>query len=207
MFIQGQGFVLSALSGNAAGSITGTLEGLVYKRINDPALTPVFDTQAIPHLREGDMSLSWMSGSAITSDFTWAIANPVERIRTLGVASYFPDTMYQGPGRVAVSGTIPKRAFNSADLDALMSAGTFASTATWHSPKMIAASGYPYSMFMVMPAVQLIGGDSDPLTNARRFGASYNWMAAYDETAGYDVQFVLVSSLAATSVASAGVGL
>jgi hypothetical protein len=207
VFLQGQGMVLSALNGNAAGQITGTLQGLVVKRVNDPNLAPSFDTQAIPHLREGDMFLTWLTGGGIVSDFTWAIANPVEMIRSLGVASYYPDTMYQGPGRVAVTGTIPKRALSATDWDALVAAGTFAAVATWHSPKQIGTSGYGYSMFMQMPSAQYVGGDPDPLTNARRFGASYNWFAAYDETAGYDVQFVLVTSLAATAVASAGVGL
>lgn len=207
VFIQGQGYVLSALGGNAAGNITGTLEGLVYLRVNDPNLTPSFDTSAIPHMRNGDMSLSWLSGTAITSDFTWSLANPVERIRSLGSASYFPDTMYQGPGRVALNGTIPKRALGATDLDALLSAGSFASIATWHSPKEIATSKYTYSMFLEMPNVQIVGGDADPLTNARRFGASYNWFAAWDEASGYDARFTVVSSLASTAVSSAGIGL
>lgn len=205
--MQGQGFVLSGLSGNADGAITGSLEGLVCKPINDPNITPVFDTSAIPHLRRGDMSLTWLAGGGVVSDFTWAIANPVERIRSLGIASYFPDTMFQGPARTSVTGTIPKRAFDREDLDALMNAGTFASVATWHSPKEIGTSKFPYSMYLQMPNCQITGGDPDPLTNARRFGASYNWMAAWDETAGYDAQFVLVTSLAATAVASAGIGL
>jgi hypothetical protein len=200
VFMQGSGFVVSALNGNAEGSLTATLEGLVFKPINDPSITPAFDTSAIPHLRRGDMLMTWLSGSGVTNDFTWSVANPVERIQSLGVPSFFPDTMYQGPGRVAVTGSIPKRALAIADLNALMQYGTFASVATWHSPKMISTFNYPYSMFLEMPAVQIVGGDPDPLTNARRFGASFNWFAAWDETAGYDVRFTLVSSLAATAV-------
>jgi hypothetical protein len=207
VFIQGQGYVLSALNGNAGGEITGTLEGLVYLPINDPNLTPAFDTAAIPHLRNGDMSLTWLTGTGITSDFTWSIANPVERIRSLGSASFYPDTMYQGPGRVAVTGTIPKRAFASADLAAVLGASSFASVATWHSQKQIGTTLYPYSMFLEMPNVQIVGGDPDPLTNARRFGASYNWFAAWDEASGTDARFTLVTSLAATAVASGTVGL
>lgn len=207
VFVLGQGYALSALGGNAAGNITGTFEGLVYLPINDPNITPAFDTSAIPHLRNGDMSLSWLSGTGVTSDFTWALANPIERIRSLGSASYYPDTVYQGPGRVGITGTIPKRAFAIADLNALLSAGSFASVSTWHSPKEIGSTKFPYSMFLEMPNVQIVGGDSDPLTNARRFGASFNWMAAWDEGLGYDARFTLVSSLAATAVASGTVGL
>jgi hypothetical protein len=153
------------------------------------------------------MSLTWLTGTGITSDFTWSIANPVERIRSLGSASFYPDTMYQGPGRVAVTGTIPKRAFASADLAAVLSASSFASVATWHSQKQIGTTLYPYSMFLEMPNVQIVGGDPDPLTNARRFGASYNWFAAWDEASGTDARFTLVTSLAATAVASGTVGL
>lgn len=207
VYMQGQGFALSALGGNADGAITGTWVGLVFARINDPSLTPAYDTSAIPNLRRGDMSLTWLSGSGITTDFTWSIANPLEAISSFGVPSYYPDQIEQGPGRVAVTGTIPKRSLTTIDVDSMLNAGTFAGVATWHSPKAIGATYYPYSMFMQMPAAQIVGGDVDPLTNARRFGASWNWMAAWDETAGYDVKFTLISSLTALNVASAGVGL
>jgi hypothetical protein len=207
VFMQGQGYALSALNGNADGAITGTWVGLVYAPINDPNLTPAYDTSAIPHLRRGDMSLTWLTGSGVTNDFTWAIANPLEAISSFGVPSYYPDIIEQGPGRVLVTGTIPKRTLSTVDINELLSAGTFAATASWHSPVAIAATQYPYSMFMQMPGAQIVGGDADPLTNARRFGGSWNWMAAWDEASGYDCKFTLVSSLAALSVASSGIGL
>jgi hypothetical protein len=205
--MQGQGYGLTALNGNADGAITGTWAGLVYARINDPSLTPAYDAGTIPPLRRGDMSLIWQAGSGTTNDFTWAIANPLEAISSFGVPSYYPDQIEQGPARVSVTGTIPKRTLASADIDSLLNAGTFAAVATWHSTAGIAATQYPYSMFMQMPSAQIVGGDPDPLTNARRFGGTWNWFAAWDEIAGYDCRFTLVSSLAATAVASAGVGL
>lgn len=210
VYLQGQGMALSALGGNAAGDITGSWTGLVVGRLlSDPNLSPAYDTSAIPWLREGDMKLTWLNGSAISNDFTWAIANPIEAIQSLGVASFYPDTMFQGPGRTLVTGTIPKRSIAAADFDALITAATFSAVGTWHSPKMIGAANasYPYSMFLQMPSAQYTGGDPDPLTNARRFGASFNWFASYDEASGYDAKFTLISSLAATAVASAGVGL
>lgn len=211
VYLQGQGFALTQLGGNAAGAITGTLLGLVFGRLqNDPNLTPAYDTQAIPWFREGDARLTWLGGSAVSNDFTWSIANPLEALNTLGVSSFFPDTIFQGPGRVLVTGTVPKRSIAGADIDALISAGTFSSLYTARSPKMIgsgATGTYPYCFFLQEPACQYIGGDIDPLTNARRFGSSFNWFAAYDEAAGYDAKFVITSALAATGVASAGVGL
>lgn len=211
VFLQGQGYALSALGGGADGAITGTLVGLVMAKIlSDPNLTPAYDTSAIPYFRRGDIFLSWLAGTGVANDFTWSVANPIEAIETLGVASFFPDTMFQGPGRTLVTGTIPKRALANADVDALLAASSFAARATWRSPKMIGAGAtltYPYTMHLQMPAAQITGGDADPLTNARRFGANFNWFAAWDEASGYDAKFTVVSSLAATAVASAGVGL
>lgn len=211
VYLQGQGFGVTALGGNADGSITGSLTGLVVARLAvDPNLSPAYDTQAIPWFRHGDIKLTWLSGTAVASDFTWSLANPLEAIQTLGVASFFPDTIYQGPGRTLMTGTIPKRALGAADWDALIGASTFAAVASWRSPKSIgsgATGTYPYSMYIQAPSCQYVGGDPDPLTNARRFGASYNWFAAYDETAGYDAKITLTSSLTALNVASAGVGL
>lgn len=223
VFLQGQGYGLTALGGDAAGSITGSLSGLVFSQIADPSLTPTYVSTHVPWFRRGDIQLVWLTGTGTANDFTWSVANPLEQLDTLGVASFFPDKLLQGPGRTLVTGTIPKRSLATADLNALLGAGSFAATTTWRTTRTIggddfgllpgaaAAAGtapqYPYSMFLQMPSCQYTGGDPDPLTNARRFGGSFNWFAAYDEVAGYDARWTVVSSLASTAVASAGVGL
>jgi hypothetical protein len=42
----------------------------------------------------------------------------------------------------------------------------------------------------------------DDLAARRRFGASYNWTAFYDEAAGYDFQVSLVCGVSAASLSS-----
>lgn len=208
VWLQGQGYAVSALSGDQSGALSATLMGLVLKRLSvDPNISPSYDTQAIPHLREGDIQVSWLGGSGLTSGFTWQVANPLARVRTLGIQSYYPDQMEQGGGRVAVTGTIAKQVLAGADIDAVLAGVTFSALGAWRSPKMIGATNFPYALFLRMPSAQIIGGDPDPLTNVRRFGGSYQWFAAWDEATGMDAQFTLVSNLAATGVASVGVGL
>lgn len=208
VWLIGQGYGVSALSMNAAGALSVTWLGLVLKRlISDPNIAPTYDTQAIPHFRQGDILLSWLTGSGVTSDFTWAIANPLQAVRTLGLASYYPNVMEQGPGKVTITGTIPKFALVGTDIDALIAGSSFPATISWKSPKTIGTTNTPYTMFLQLAAAQITGGDADPVANVRRYGASFNWQAAWDETAGYDARFTILSNLAATGVASAGVNL
>jgi hypothetical protein len=209
VYLIGQGYGVSALSMNTVqGTLAATWMGLVLKRLTqDPNLAPTYDTQAIPHFRQGDISLAWLAGGAVASDFTWAITNPLNRVRTLGFSSYYPDQMEQGPARVSVNGTIPKLILAGADMDALLAGSAFAATSTWRAPKQIGTTGSPYAMFLELPAAQILGGDADPIANVRRYGGSFNWFAAWDETAGYDARFTILSNLTAIGVASTGVGL
>jgi hypothetical protein len=54
-------------------------------------------------------------------------------------------------------------------------------------------------MWFSMPATQLVSGSNDPLTNSRRFGANYNWLAGYDEASTSDVIPTIVCALANTA--------
>lgn len=208
LYLIGQGYGVTGLSMNAAGALSVSWLGLVLKRLlSDPNISPTYDTQAIPHFRQGDILLSWLAGSGVTSDFTWAIANPLQAVRTLGLASYYPNMMEQGPARATITGTIPKLILAAGDIDALLAGASFGATVSWKSPKTIGATLTPYTMFLQLAAAQITGGDADPIANVRRYGASFNWQAAWDETAGYDAKFTILSNLAATGVASAGVGL
>jgi hypothetical protein len=71
--------------------------------------------------------------------------------------SNFPDLMEYGDDQVKVTGSIPKRVLAAADIDALLAASTFAAKARWKTPKVIGATTYPYSMWIEMPACQLVG--------------------------------------------------
>jgi hypothetical protein len=196
-FIRGQGMGISTFTMGANGMFTSTLIGLVFGRISDPNLTPTYDSLSIPHFRRGDVSLSWLTGGADVTDFTMTFPNPLLRYSSLGSASYFPSTMEHGDERIIPTGTIPKRVIDDADVDALLAGTTFAARARWKSPKVIGATSYPYSMWVKMPACQLVSGDMPSMRNVRRFPASYGFKAAIDEAAGYDCRITIVNAVSA----------
>jgi hypothetical protein len=200
VFLRGQGFGVNQFTLDAAGQMTADLMGLVFANVADPVVTPTFDTQAIPPVRRGDLTIqTWLAASGVHSDFSIQITNPLERVRSLSLAtpSYFPDLLEHGDERVKLTGSIPKRRMADADIDALLAASTFAAKARWKTPKNIAATGYKYSMWVEMPACQLSEQTLDDLANRRRFGGSYSFWAAWDEAAGYDFKITVVNSVPA----------
>lgn len=198
VWLKGQGFGLSSLSMNAAGDVTGDLQGLVVAKVADPSLTPSYIATTLPPFRRGDITLSWLSGTGTTGDFSFQVANELVRRHSFGLAapSYFPDMLEHGDARVRVTGSIPKDVLDADDYDALVGGTTFSATAKWKSPKSIAATAYKYQMWLQMPACQYIGGQPDELRNTRRRGATFNWWAAVDPTAGYDAKITIVNALA-----------
>jgi hypothetical protein len=191
-FIQGNGFGVSSIGLNAAGELTAELMGLYARRVADPALTPAFDTNRVHPIRRGDIKLDWLSGSAYSQDFSLTITNGIERGDHLGIASYYPKVLEHLGMGPKLTGSIAKRTLDPDDYDALVSAGTFAARASWVSDSEIGTSGKNYSVFVSLPACQITGGDADAQANARRFGASYEWEAAYDETAATDAAISVV---------------
>jgi hypothetical protein len=195
VFIKGQGFGVSGLSLNSAGEISADLMGLVYLRTADPNVTPSYDTQAIPFGRRGDITLTWLSGSGTTDDFSLAIANSLIRHRSMGVATYYPDTLSQGDDRVKLTGSIPKYSLATADIDALLAGTTFAAKARWVLPKNVGATNYPYKIYVEMPSCQYTGGGPEALANKRRHGGSFDFWAAWDEASGFDVKITVLCSV------------
>jgi hypothetical protein len=198
LFLKGNGYGVSQISLDQDGAMSADLMGLVVKRIADPNLTPTYDTQAIPPFRKVDLFLKWLTGSGESDGFSMALANSLERRRSFGTArSYYADRMFQGDARVAATGSIPKFGLDPDDMDALLAASYFEALARYQSDKVVGATAYPYSMWIEMPACQIVGGQADELGNRRRYGATYDWFAAYDETAGYDVKITLANAVAA----------
>ncbi len=198
-FLRGQGMGISTWSLNAAGMFTSTLAGLVFGRISDPNLIPSYDSLSIPHFRRGDLTLGWLTGGADATDFSMTFPNPLVRYSGLGLdtPSYYPNLMEHGDERIVPTGTIPKRTIDDTDVDTLMAGTTFAARARWKSEKLIGATAYPYSMWVKMPACQLISADLPSLRNVRRFPASYGFKAAIDEALGYDCRITIVNAVAA----------
>lgn len=194
--LQGSGYAFSSLNLNAGGELTGDMMGIVLQRLGVSALTPVLTSLAVPPIRRGNLFVSWLANGGPLSDFSFSIANSLERVRTMALdpPSTFPDRLEYGDEQVKLTGTIPKRILTAADIDALMNAGTFAAKARWQTPKAIGATTYPYSMWVDMPAAQYVSGDFDELGNKRRYGSSFGFEAQYDEAAGYDVRITVVNA-------------
>jgi hypothetical protein len=198
-WLQGQGFGVSQLNLNGVGELDATLEGLVLSRLaSDPLLTPTYDVSAILPARRADLILTWLGSSALTSDFSLSLSNPLFAYSSYSLAtpSLYRDKMEQGDDRARLTGTVTKRTIANADWDALQQATTWSAVAKWKSQKSIGATATKYGLFVQMPGCQYSSGNPDALGNRRRFGSSYDFWAAYDETAGYDVKFTLVNAVA-----------
>lgn len=196
------GVAVSSLALPASGEVTADLMGLYLTRAaHDAATNPSIESAAIPPFRRGDLYLSWLAGSGATGDFNLSIASALERIRTMSLdpPSYFPDQIEFGDDQVYMTGSIPKRILDPQDYDALLAATTFAAKARWKSTKVIGATAYKYSLWVEMPACQYVGGDADEIGNKRRHGATFDFFAAYDEAAAYDVKITLVNDVTATA--------
>lgn len=207
VFIKAQGVGCSSLSFASEGGLQAALSALVYARIADPNLTPAFDTQAIPPFRRGDMTVDWLSSSGTTQDFNWQINNPLVKRRTFAVSSYFPDVHEQGDEKVSLTGSIAKSTLATADIDALLAGTTFAAKIRYTSPTSILATNAKYKMLVELPRMQLLAGSPDDIGNKRRFGGSYDFRAAWDETAGYDFRITLINSVTTMTAGSPDVGL
>jgi hypothetical protein len=196
MAFQGNGYAVDSLSLNAAGELQASLTGMVFQKLAVSSLTPTLTSLAVPPLRRGNLYVSWIAAGGPLSDFSFSIANSLERVRTMALdpPSSFSDRVEYGDEQVKLTGTIPKRILAAADVDALMAASTFAAKARWRTPKVIGATTYPYSIWIEMPAAQLLSGEFDALGNKRRFGGSYGFEAQYDETAGYDLRITVVNA-------------
>lgn len=196
-YIQGNGFGVSSIGLTATGELTAEFMGLYARRVADPSYTPAFDSSAIHPIRRGDIRLDWLSGSAYSQDFSLQIANGIERGDHLGIQSYYPKVLeHMGMGP-KTTGSISKRTLDPDDLDALIDAGTFAASVRWVSDSPIGATGKHYSVFAEFPACQVVGGDADEQSNSRRFGASFEWEAAYDEGEATDAAYSVVCGVEA----------
>lgn len=199
VFWKGQGYGVSSFAFDGEGAITADLTGLVLVNSADPNITPSYDSSAIPPFRRGDMTLTWLGSGGTVENFSFTIANPLNRRRTytLATPSYFADVLEHADDKVRLTGSIPKSALADADLDALMAATSFAGTAKWASPVNIGATSYKYKMWLQMPNCQHIGGGPQAMANVRRFGMDVDFWSAWDEASGYDFKITVVNGVSA----------
>ncbi len=199
IYERGSGLGIAQMGIDAAGAITTDLTGLVYKTIPDPILSPVYASAVIPPVMLGDIKLTTgLAGTGRSTDFSASIANPIDRFRDLSIESRFPARLEATGDPIAVTGSITKDQLRDVDVDALTAGTPFSVSARWRVRYGIGSSGTFYKLFMTCPAGQYVGGDFDPMMEARRFGGRFDWFAAIDESAGYDARFHLVNGVSAT---------
>lgn len=166
---------------------------LYMNRTTDPALTPSYESLTIPPFERSQLSITtWLGSTATTEDFTLNISNPVEVVRSLGIASQFPDVMEKSDPPIVVSGSIPKRHINSTDYDALLNATAFSTKVKWLSTVAITGST-KYALWNENNNCQYLTGGPYALENKRRLGATFDWRATYAGTAGSS-KFTLVNA-------------
>ena len=196
-FERGNGFGVQSLSLNQAGDVSADLVGLWYRRIVDPALSPAFDTLAAHPLRMGDLTLEWANAASLIDDFSISIANPLEVGDHRGIRSFFPKVLEHTGSPTMLTGSMSTRYIVDADMDLLMSGDPFPATAKWVSESLVGSTGGAYSMWVEMPACMHKSGGPAELGNNRRWPASFEWAAHYDESAGYDARITLVCAVTA----------
>lgn len=202
-FELGQGYGVSSLGFPANGEITAELMGLVCKGAPDPGLMPSYDAMAIEPLRSRHLMATWDTGTAEITEFSAQIANPLERITHYGIRSAYPGLLEMGEW-VRLTGSASLHRHDPALRDAMLEASTFSARASWVSAIDIGATEYPYAMWIEMPACQITGGQGpDELSGRRRFGAAYDWSAAYDEVAGHDFRLTLACAVDSTETYAA----
>lgn len=202
MLLVGNGYGVSSMSLNAAGETAAELVGLVCKRnAVDTTTVPVYPASSIPPFRRRELYVVDLAGGGRISDWSLAIANPLERIFGLGLAvpTAFPDALEHGDDQVQVTGSIPKRVLDQDDFDAIVNASTFAAKAIFSSQGAnIGATSYPYKLHFDMPACQYVSGSPAEMGNRRRFGMDdVGFFAAISDAAGYDVKITLVNDVTA----------
>jgi hypothetical protein len=101
--------------------------GLFGGEIADPSLTPVYD--AATPFRQGDMTLAWLTGSAQTKAFDFALKAGLETDKGFSVISDYPDVIQFANDEESlpdIAGSITKRTLDADDIAALHAGTQFA---------------------------------------------------------------------------------
>lgn len=155
----------------------------------DPSVTPAYEALTIQPFKRGGLALTWLTGGGTVEDFSLSVAQGIAMVRSLGIASKFPDVVEYDDGFVTWTGSIPKRQLDSDDYDALKAATGFTAKAKWESETII-ASAYPYRLWVQFDNAQYVGGTVDALMNKRRHGASFNFKGTRNASASVVVTLV-----------------
>ena len=168
---------------------------LVLKPQTDPSLTPVVSTEA--PFRRGDLALSWLSGSAHTTDFDFSIKQDIEAINELMVASDYPSLLqFKKDAKRYIGGSISKASVGSVDMTALTSGTQFVATIKLVGRAAVTGSYYP-TLWINIPGCQLVKANLDDVAAERRREGKWDWEARYESGTSKLVTVTLVNGTAA----------
>lgn len=162
---------------------------------SNPSLTAAYEALTVRPFTRGGLSLpTWLTGTGTHEDFSVSFSNPVEAVRSLGIASKWPDVMEKdNEGPITVTGSIDQRQLDNDDLVALRDSTGFAAVARWVSDSII-ASAYPYKLYVSMSNCQYTEGDPEALGNKRRHGAQFSFKSTTPSTGSTTVTLVNATS-------------
>jgi len=185
---------LAFTAADGAWRMAAKMLALIAAPIADPSLTPSYETPG--PWREGELALSWLAGSATTKEFDFAIKNGLATERQFTIASRYPDSIVYESNLPVVSGSIPKRSFDTDDWNALV-AGTTCAAKLKFTHSQMATGSYPHQLWVEMPACQYVSGKQDAVKNERRTEAEFAWEARYDTVTSDWCTVTLVNATAA----------
>lgn len=169
---------LAAGDVNNVSTMSATLNALYTSKISDPSITPTVDATAIKPFTYGHHTIvTWLTGSAETTQITYTLSNPVDPYKSMGVTSFWY-TAWDRPndpgGAVPrLNGTLQKRYMDGDDIDAVLTnPGTsFTVKSKWNHTQNIGATSYKAGLWIEGTA-QYTGMDWDSVQNRLRSGAS-----------------------------------
>ena len=163
---------------SGAWGVEADMTGLYLTDEANPTVSPTYDL--VEPFRTGDMTLTWLNGSAYTREFTFEISNTLEALYQLGVQSYWPSLLQYTDdinGRPHVMGTIKKRVLNATDLAAMYAGTQFDVKIKLGHRQAIGATAYHHGVWLDVPGCQYVGAARDPIENKRRREGTFTWEA------------------------------
>jgi hypothetical protein len=155
-------------------------------------IAPVLDL-ALP-FRQGNMTIAWLSGSALTRAFTFGFNAELEQIWSPVHSSLFPtDLWYKADSLPFVSGKIDKAVVADADWAALVGGVQFAAQIEITHTQFITGA-YPYAMWVDMPGCELTKNTKTAIKAERRREVSFDWESRYDHTTGLLATVTIVNA-------------
>ncbi len=155
---------------------------LYYNRITDPGLTPALPAIANLPWNTGQMTLTWLTSSAVTSAFQLDFEQKLNWFNDLSAPSLYPTAVELDKGYRSLKGTIDKRTITSVDWDAFYKSSTFAAKAVFNSRQMIGATAATYKMWIDMPNCVYSKMDEGALEESPRRANKLDWVATHGGT-------------------------